>query len=149
MIAPEADWRLREWSRWARQRRWSSSMIGSAESRYRPETGEVWDDDPKPLPPDARDAWYVECEWRFVPLHERMLIRAYYITGPNKGGNAWEAHKRVTCRKLGIHPKTFNAAVDKAVRMLVNRLTRAYGMGSISVQISPRALREHQEAACV
>jgi len=73
-VDPALDYRLREWGRWARQRHWMSACR-SIEGRYRPEAGDVWERDPRPLPVDALDAWRVECAWRTgLPYLERMIL---------------------------------------------------------------------------
>jgi hypothetical protein len=122
-IAPEVDGLLREWARWAKRRSWSSSTCASAEKKYSPPLGEVWDDEPKPLPADARLAWKVECVWRKVTFKERMTLKAAYITAPSyRDAEAWDIHKRRHCRIYGIRRSEFDRYVFRAANMVYNRL---------------------------
>jgi hypothetical protein len=122
--------RLTDWGRWARQRRWLSSCR-SMESRYRPEAGEVFDRDPRPLPVDARDAWLVECCWRTrLPLKARMVLRAYFVTGPGGSGERrtaeeWNRYVSKTCRLLAIKRADWGPAVTGAANMISNALRSA------------------------
>jgi len=130
------DARLKEWGRWARQRAWLSSCR-SIEGRYRPEAGEVWDRDPKPLPVDALEAWRVEVNWRYLPWRERMMLRAYYVTAPRSSVPAWERHKRDTCRKLGLHRNEWAYMVQRGAVMLDSILQSDYCRVSIRVKQFP------------
>ena len=124
-IDPALDYRLREWGRWARQRHWMSACR-SIEGRYRPEAGEVWERDPKPLPVDALDAWRVECAWRTgLPYLERMILRAYFVIGPRilLGSKGWKAHVNAICDKHGIRRADWSWMVVRAANMLGNQLT--------------------------
>lgn len=129
VINPALNERLCEWGRWARQRRWLS-FCRSIEGRFRPEAGNVWDREPRALPIDALDAWHVECCWRLgLPLRERLILRAYFVTAP--GGSSerrtageWHAYTRRMCRSLGIPRGEFELAVSAAARMLNNVLRR-------------------------
>jgi hypothetical protein len=117
--------RLFEWKRWAKARGWSSSGCRSAENRYRPEAGDVFEQEPRGLPINALDAWRIECAWRTgLPLKERLLLRAYFITAPVGSLGGWERHVRTTCRELAIPRHEFPSRVTSAIRMLENRLVR-------------------------
>jgi hypothetical protein len=122
-VEPALDYRLRNWARWARVRHWLSSACRSIEGRYRPEAGDVWDRDLRPLPVDSLDAWAIECTWRTgLPLRERAIVRAYYVTAPVSSPGAWEAHKRKTCRMLSIARGAWAYDVGRAITMLGTRL---------------------------
>ena len=116
---PYVDQRLKEWARWARQRKWLSSC-GSAEKHYLPESGEVWgSDEDKPVPVSVLDAWRVEVAWRtYLPMNERIVLRAHYITGPTRSSNAWAWHIRRTCRDLGLRPHQWGEYVSSAARKI-------------------------------
>jgi hypothetical protein len=134
-VDPALDYRLREWGRWARQRHWMSACR-SIEGRYRPEAGEVWERDPKPLPVDALDAWRVECAWRTgLPYLERMILRGYFVIGPrgSLGSQGWKAHVNAICRKHGVRRADWSRMVSSAVNRLGNQLTLA----GIGVTVEP------------
>ena len=138
-VDPALDYRLREWGRWARQRHWMSACR-SIEGRYRPEAGEVWERDAKPLPVDALDAWRVECAWRTgLPYLERMIIRAYFVVGPrgSLGSQGWKAHVNAICRKHGIRRADWSRMVVRATNMLGNQLTSAETGVTIALSSSP------------
>lgn len=138
-VDPALDYRLREWGRWARQRHWMSACR-SIEGRYRPEAGEVWERDPKPLPVDALDAWRVECAWRTgLPYLERMILRAYFVVGPrgSLGSQGWKSHVNAICRKYGIRRADWSRMVVRATNMLGNQLTSAESGVTIAPSSSP------------
>jgi hypothetical protein len=119
------DWQLREWGRWARCGGKPQATCGSAEKRYTPEAGEVWETEEKPIPVDLRLAWEVETLWRtMVPMRERMLLRAHYVTAPTRSGDAWAAHVRRNCRAIGIRPHEWPMAVGTSARILGTYLAR-------------------------
>ena len=141
-VDPALDYRLREWGRWARQRHWMSACR-SVEGRYRPEAGEVWERDPKPLPVDALDAWRVECAWRTgLPYLERMILRGYFVIGPrgSLGSQGWKAHVNAICRKHGIRRADWSRMVSAAANRLGNQLTSA-GIG-VTVELSNSPARD-------
>jgi hypothetical protein len=138
-VDPALDYRLREWGRWARQRHWMSACR-SIEGRYRPEAGEVWEREPKPLPVNALDAWRVECAWRTgLPYLERMTLRAYFVIGPRQslGSNAWHAHIHATCRKYGIRRADWSGMVVRSANMIANQLSSANDGCSIGPSNTP------------
>ena len=140
-IDPALDYRLREWGRWARQRHWiSASSTRSIEGRYRPEAGEVWERDPKPLPVDALDAWKVECAWRTsLPYMERMVLRGYFVIRPrgSLGSQGWNSHVNAMCRKYGIRRADWGRMVVRAANMLGIQLTSAKIVCTIASSTSP------------
>lgn len=79
--------RLVNWARWATGRRWLSASCYSVEGRFRPEAGEVWQEQrARPQPLDILDAWTVECTWRVaLPLRERLILRAYFVLDYSPG----------------------------------------------------------------
>ena len=116
------------------------SACRSIEGRYRPEAGEVWERDPKPLPVDAIDAWRVECAWRTgLPYLERMIIRAYFVVGPrgSLGSQGWKSHVNAICRKHGIRRADWSRVVVRATNMLGNQLTSAESGVNIAPSSSP------------
>lgn len=123
-IPPEVDGTLREWARWAKQRNWMSfRTCDSAERLYSAPLGEVYDDEPRPLPVAALQAWAVECIWRTIPMKERMLVKAAYITAPSyKDAEAWLTHRKKNCRKMGVNIRDFEMLVCRGARMIYNRL---------------------------
>lgn len=124
-LDPELEARFAEWSRWARQRGWLSACR-SIEGRYRPPAGEVWDEEPRPMPVAILQAWEVECAWR-ASLHikERRLVKAVWITAPRGSAQAWEAHKRRVCRELMIRRAEFAPMAVKAASTIGRTLQRA------------------------
>lgn len=122
--------RLVEWGIWANSRGWLSTCR-SIEGRYLPPAGEVWERDPKPLPPDARDAWKIECAWRLMPWKPKMILKAQYVATPRPDRpptawprHMWERHLRHVCRELCIPWKEWEPSLDLAVRAIDNRLKR-------------------------
>lgn len=146
-IDPYIDGILRDWARWAKRRNWASATCASAEKMYRPELGEVWDDEPLPLPIDAREAWKVECTWRVVPMKERMSVKAAYITAPSyRDVEAWDIHKKRHCRKIGIQKRDFEAYVRRGANMIYNRL-RSMRMANTISGVEVPADRSQIESA--
>jgi hypothetical protein len=118
-VDPYLDSVLRDWGRWARTGGRPPGTCASAEKRYVPEAGEVWETEPRPIPVDVRQAWEVETAWRtFVPIRERLLLRAHYVTAPTRSGDAWAAHVRRNSRAVGIRPSEWGAAVGTSARIL-------------------------------
>jgi len=138
-VDPALDYRLREWGRWARQRHWMSACR-SVEGRYRPEAGEVWEREPKPLPVNALDAWRVECAWRTgLPYLERMILRGYFVVGPRSslGSQGWKSHVNAICRKHGIRRADWSRMVSAAVNRLGNQLTLVAIRVTVELSNSP------------
>ena len=117
IIEPDVDRTLREWARWARSWHAGPATCRSVEGRYIPEAGEVWEQEPKPLPIDAREAWRIECIWRTrLPMPERLVLKAHYVTAPTYSSDAWLAHVRRTARELRIPVRDYSMAVTTAAR---------------------------------
>ena len=118
--------RLIDWGRWARSGKWQSSC-GSAEKYYLPEAGEIWQDEPRPVPVDQRDAWQVECLWRTkLEYRDRVLLRAHYVLGAGKSPGRWFVHIRRTSRHAGIRADQWGHAVGSAARKLGEYLVAEY-----------------------
>jgi hypothetical protein len=138
---------LSEWARWSKRRNWASSNCLSAERFYRPELGEVWDDEPKSIPIDLSQAWSVECAWRLVPFKERMIVKANYITSPTVRGStySWEGHKRKVCRSLSIQRRDFDLYLVRGSAMIHNLLRFSHKKPTIRADFPPLGQKRVQD----
>ena len=75
------------------------------------------------MPIDMRDAYSVEVAWRtYLPIVERMVLRAHYVTAPTTPGKWW-LHIRRQSRLIGIRPEQWGRHVTEAARAIEPHIT--------------------------
>ncbi len=123
-IPEELHARLKNWSHWAKVRRFPSHCR-SIEHRYKPEAGDTWEAAPARISVDLQDAFHVERTWAYLmPMKSKMLLKAAYILAPvaPKDGTdikvAWMAHERRVSRALGIPRNAYHLHLYRACRQI-------------------------------
>lgn len=101
--------RLENWSRWCNRGEISEIMVhfyprkAAICGEYRPESGDIWGNEPVEMPVDEKDAIEVERLVLAMPIQLKKAVMCFYLARP---------------RFIGVPEKVLREWVDQAARRL-------------------------------
>lgn len=117
-LQQKLSYRIENWVRVARDRKWESARCSSIESRYIPPASKKDEEREPKWTPDILDAWQLEDAWRSIDYDQHRMILVYvYHRGWKEGRVCRELPKRIRQYK-------FDETLRKARAALRNILER-------------------------